>query len=246
MKLKNSLGLIIIAAGIVAWMSPTRGRADPGTLADNTLHPQLQQMKRDISMFSSQAIEGRQCWVELGARSDLSISGLGGQLGVGCLMRFFGVDARLSSGRATYEAFEVSPGASQVGWANEASYNSESEANRPRGSRDSWRYMIVEPGLSISGRIFPRSLPQLSERARVALGYGSFHDSANNLDFSAHLFSAETTAFWQLGEHSRWSFYVALAWQWGALYSKAPEMDASMRRLPLSWVTSSVGLTYSF
>lgn len=208
---------------------------------------QVKQMVRTITILSPAAMDKRSLWCGLSARTEWSLAGLGGQLELGYLLKFLGIDGRLSRGQTNYGRFSVAPGYSQLGFATPSSWDPSAELNRPRDGNDRWSYTMIEPGLSINGRMFSRILPLLSERARVGFGYGSFQDSANTIDFTSYLFSVEAAMLWQLGAGSRWSLSGSVNWYTGILISDSdPEQSLSLRRLPLSWLTGSIGLAYSF
>lgn len=208
---------------------------------------EIDQMIRENSLVTSRVLDDKHLWLELGARSDWELAGAGFQVGVGYLMKYFGFDARISSGVTEYKGISVSPGASQIGSANGASSDPTAQLGFPRNDSDPWNYLLFEPGMSISARLLANELPWLTERARVGLAWGIFNDVSNSIPFTAYLFTVEATLICQLGEHSPWSVSASLNWYSGALIANDSDDQAlSYRRLPVSWIGNSIGLQYSF
>lgn len=223
--------------------------AGPARAGETLSEPdqQVKKMIRDITLVPPAVADDRHFWCGLAARTEWSTAGIGGLLEAGYVMRFFGVDARFSLGSTDYERISAAPGYSQLGFATPSAVAPEAELNRPRDGKDAWTYTLIEPGLSINSRMFSRMLPLLAERARVGFAYGGFQDLTHGVDFTAYLFSAEAAMLLQLGTGSRWSLSGSLNWHTGILISKTdPDQSLSLRRLPLSWLTGSLGLTYAF
>jgi hypothetical protein len=202
---------------------------------------------KENSMEAPQSMEGRHFWVELGALSDWTRAGAGAQFDVGYQFRYFAFDSRFTFGRTKYGAINVSPGYNQTPGDAASALEPDSELSRVRGDSDPWSYRMIEPGLSVSGKLFPRMLPLLTERGRFGVGYGSFHDDANDVLFTALIFSAQVFLAYQLGAESRWSLTGGMGFDTGVLVAKTPSYgNLQMRRLPVSWVATTIGLQYFF
>jgi hypothetical protein len=184
-------------------------------------------------------------WVSLAA--DLGANPFlmrGASLAVGWQLQWIGFDARVGLGSMSYSMVSVSAGPSDTDNSTAAG-DPTAERSRPRNGSDPWSYFLIEPGISVIGRLFASSLPQLTERVRFGMGYGSMSDQINNLSFSAISFSFETDLEYQLGVGSRFAVKGGVIYNAGVLDNKA-DSDPTHGRLPASWLQEQLALVYYF
>jgi hypothetical protein len=237
-KTLHAVSIALLApAALLACSSPAK--ADESLTVDEII--------KQSSMATPQIMSARHLWAELNIASDWDAIARGAQAGIGYRFRYFGVDSRFSLGRTNYGAISVNPGPNQTPNTEPSYFDLNSELNRPRHATDSWSYRLVEPGLSVSGKIFPVWLPLLTQQARVGLAYGAYNDNQNNIPFHSIVFTTEAMLLCQLGADSPWSVSGALSYNAGILVADTPN-DAGMqsRRLPVSWVGTSIGLQFAF
>lgn len=120
----------------------------------------------------------------------------------------------------------------------------ETELSRLRDDSDSWSYIQVEPGISVSGQLFADQFPRLAQRARFGIGLGHFTDQVNELKFLALTATFEAALEYQLLPASRWAVRLGGAWQVGVL-KREDDIRATENRLPVSWLQASLSLLYA-
>ena len=209
----------------------------------------IEKVVQKSSLLPSQTLDGHRSWVSIGEDTDVLVSDLQGfHIESGYQFRFVGLDARFSTGTAQYRALSVSQSHSQS--AEEADFvieGDDSEILRPRNEKDRWLYWMVEPGISISGRLFVDSLPLLSERVRTGFSFGSYSDQAHHQNFTSWIFSTEAALIYRLSEKNPWSVLASVSWHWGSLTAEQRQNSSrTMRRIPVSWTGTSIGVLYSF
>lgn len=166
----------------------------------------------------------------------------GAFISVGWQYHWIGLDARVGFGTTSYSMIGVAAGPTDFDTSTEAG-DPLAERARPRNGSDSWSYFLVEPGISVSGRLFASSLPLFSQRARFGVGYGSMNDQTHALGFSAITYSFEGDAEYQLGVGSRFGLRGGIIYNAGVLENKA-QPDPTAGRLPASWLQEQLSLVY--
>lgn len=201
------------------------------------------------SAASPQMDAHRTYWAELAVETNVSFAEKGFRIGVGKRWEFLGADLRFSSGSTKYGQIK---GRVDYNQSISSSYHSAtlgSEMERARDDSDSWKFIKIEPGVSVEGKLFPLWLPRLSERARFGFSFGNFKDLANDLSFDSYLFSLETSFIYQINNVSPWSIGASFFWNSGNLMLNVADTSTSFpsdRHLPVNWLGSSIGLQYSF
>ena len=215
--------------------------------AESTHPNSPKQIILDNSLKASEIDEGRHFFADFGTKTNFSFKEKGAFAGVGYRWNFFGVDLQMAYSQTQYQSIQAMLDSSIGTGTGYASAGSNLEINRLRNPEDSWTLFWLEPGLSIEGQLLANALPLFSERARVGLAWGSLHDQANNISFTAWLFTVETALIYQLGKSSPWSLSAALKWNTGNAVSTAnPSALVSDRTLPINWIDTNFALLYNF
>lgn len=193
-------------------------------------------------------INGRTKWLGASVQTDQVAGKFGAQITYGFLRKSsFGFDVRLSAGFVNYGSIRAAANdLDDRSTSNETDQNA--ELNRQRQDQDTWAYVIAEPGISISTRLWPRRFPLLTETARFSLGVGSFKDVANDVSFtSTYLVTFESALAYQLSHKSPWSWTLSMALTNGVLKSRpvANQSSSGEVRLPVNWFTIAAGLQYA-
>lgn len=244
MRYKTKAGLSIVVFPLVLlWGAAPVADAAPK-------QPQLAETYQAVydSRLATQVERGRNWAVRLGGNTSFKLGALnGGYLGLGYHWKIYGLDIKGAFGSGQYSAFHPDPSVYDLSNADYPSVSDEgSELNRPRGKKDPWSYWLVMPGFGIQGRAFPKFLPLMSQRARVAIGYGGFKDSKNKLNFSAMTYTVEAGLQYQLGKNSPWCIDVGGEWTAGRLLASNRKGLRQARQLPLSYLLLSGGVSYWF
>ncbi|MGK5084096.1 hypothetical protein WDW37_12435 [Bdellovibrionota bacterium FG-1] len=191
--------------------------------------------------------------VQRGWMTSLEVNGLlgahpGGHQGFATAVRlqreFVGLSLSLNYGKAIYGDISAMPDPSDFN-GTASSSNFDAEINRARSGSDKWNYWIIEPEIFISGRLSPDLLPLLCERGRFGLGFGHFNDTINSLTFSGTTFSYHFELGLRLGIHSRWILWAGLGHEAGSLLASNGHGE-STDRLPISWLSETLALGFSF
>jgi hypothetical protein len=212
--------------------------------ADQQQDPALTtNMLNRFSLVSPQVLAKRHYWMEVGLQSDLGFYGAGLQTGIGYRLNYFGFDLRLSAGKTSYGMIN-----SIVTYTQNSTNAQNAEVTILRSKSDSWNYWSIEPGLSISSRLFSGSLSQFTERVRVGFIYGNFKDSVNNIPFKSFILNAETSLIYQLIPNGPWSMCGSLSWNSGMLVRRYQDSlgDNQSYALPIGWIGSSLSMQYAF
>lgn len=197
-----------------------------------------------------QVSENNSAWYSLSADlhpMSLKQFGLSGE--IGHQTRFFGVDFRASLGTTTYKNIFVEPDYTYKYLATDASSatNPDSQLNRPRTLEDRWSYALLEPGISISRRLFIRSFPRWTQKARVGAALARLIDTKSRTPFNGYFLSTELSTSYQLSKLDKHSIFVSVCFRSGALVAKGPEDGNHSRfRLPANWFTLGLGLARWF
>jgi hypothetical protein len=213
-------------------------------LADQQQDPALTKaMLNQYSLITPQILAERHYWLELGLQSDIGLSEAGVQTGIGYRLNYFGIDFRFSAGKTSYRKIHSLASHNQL---TEVDPNPEIDLTRNKS--DSWSYWSLEPGFSISSRLFSGYLPKFTERVRVGLNYGSYEDNINHIPFKSYILNVETSVIYQLRPDYPWSLCGSLNWNSGMLvrYYVDSEGKNQSYGLPASWVGTSLGMLYSF
>ncbi len=203
----------------------------------------------NTSVASPQIDAHRTYWAELAFETNVGLMESGLRVGVGKRWEFLGADLRFSSGSTKYGQIK---GRVDYNQSTGSSYHSATlgtEMERVRDDSDSWKFIKIEPGISVEGKLFPLWLPRLSERGRFGISFGNFKDVVNDLSFTSYLFNFEAGFIYQMGEDSPWSIEACFFWNSGNLMLNVADTNTSFpsdRHLPVNWLGSSFGLQYSF
>lgn len=213
-------------------------------MADQQQDPALTKaMLNQYSLISPQILAERHYWLELGLLSDFGLSESGLLTGIGYRLNYFGFDFRFSAGKTTYRKLH-----SLASHNQSTDTSSHPEIDLPRSKTDSWSYWSIEPGFSISNRLFSGYLPQFTERVRVGFNYGNYNDNVNNIPFKSYILNVETSIIYQLKPEDPWSLCGSLNWNTGMLvrYYVDSEGKNQSYGLPASWLGTSIGMLYTF
>jgi hypothetical protein len=222
--------------GATAWAAPPPALAVPSDRTSAVAVPQVQAPVSFIRPYSWLFSAGGTLGASLGHQ-------FGGLASVGYQFRRMAVDLRGSLGTTTYGAISVSPSFGDLDVTG-VSADPESELARVRSDSDAWSYMMLEPGVSVTGQLFADWLPRLAERARFGLGLGSFADQVNQLKFLSITASFEGDLEYQLFPASRWALRLGGAWVTGVL-KKSDDVRSTTARLPVSWLQAMVSVVYA-
>lgn len=233
--------LLIPSIGLEALGAPPRAvrpAATPVTVTDSSPAE---------SHLPSPLTEKQHFWVAAGARSGTKIGAMyNGEFAVGWQWGLLGIDAHVAFGSAPFGGIFSQPSYTDVYNAEfESALDPNSELNRARLLTDSWSYFTYQPGLVVHGRAFPDLLPEISQKARVGLGPGTFTDKVNQLSFSAWIFTAEAAVQWQLQKKGRLALEFAFSMNWGRLVGPGAG-SANLRRIPTIYYTFGPSLVAWF
>lgn len=169
-----------------------------------------------------------------------------GSLSVGYQFRRMALDIRANVGFLNYGAISVLPGPNDTDptVVAEGEPIPETELTRARDDSDSWSYIQLEPGISVTGQLFAEQFPRLAQRARFGIGLGQFVDQVNELDFLSITATFEADLEYQLFAASRWALRLGGAWQVGVL-RRTDDIRSTDNRLPVSWLQASLSLVYA-
>jgi hypothetical protein len=162
---------------------------------------------------------------------------------VGYQLHQWALDARLGIARIPYSrrSVAVDPSSRYDLENSPAGFETDSEINRPRADSDPWQTFNYELGFSFLTQPFPKSIPQLMERSRVAYGTGNWKDETNNLGFSPRLFVAEAELQYRFSANDRFVAQAGVSWHVGSVTAVGARSD-SAGLLPVSWLEFSCGL----
>lgn len=216
--------------------------------ASSSVEEQAAKFLRSDSYYPLDRLNQRRKFINTSVETDSGLGRIGLEASFGY---YFGpmlaVDIRGTLGMLNYRSIRASPNDRDDRSAPVVT-DPNAEINRVRGDGDRWSYLTVEPGISVSSRLFPGKFPKLTESARVGFGYGRFFDQTSNIGFTTqYLLSFEAQLAWRFSEPSPWSWITHLALTQGVLgaQSGASQTDSSEARLPVTWTQFGVGLQYS-
>lgn len=201
-------------------------------------------LSRSEQIVPHQILSGRHFWVQAGPESSFpNLYGL--KFGAGYQSKFLAVDLRWQMGAGEYQAFYTEPDeAPDDAEAMASTSDPTSEMNRPRTLEDAWSFWRIETGIGVRAHLFPSWLPLLTEKARFGLGLGGFMDRKNSLGFKGYTWSFEASLQQQLGYKSKFGIELAGTWHVGwAVSSERPTLTG---RIPVTWVTTSLGFLFWF
>jgi len=122
----------------------------------------------------------------------------------------------------------------------------DSEINRVRSQDDSWRFWMVEPGISVRGRLFVDRFPRLTEKVRFGLSYGGYTDATNAIAFTGILASLEMGLEYQLSPTVPIAIEGALNYRYGILRRSVPLATENLGQLPVQFWEMSLAFNYWF
>ncbi|MGK5087394.1 hypothetical protein WDW86_07530 [Bdellovibrionota bacterium FG-2] len=199
-----------------------------------------------VLMTPSQVSTHRHLFLGLSGFTGPQVGKLGGgAFTLGYEFQFTSFDLRISKGKTPFGSIFVKPDPAEL--ANAPKYagavDVDSELNRPRTAEDSWNFLMYEPGVAISARLFRDSLPMFSQSLRVGLGLGSFVDTVNALTFTPRLVNIEARVQYQLGPNSPFVIDFSHAYYFGTLNADGAN-SLQTGRIPTTFMKTSLGLAY--
>lgn len=225
--------LKLLVPPILIWAMPW-SQAVAAPPAKN-LAPQLESEQSTLANYPF--------WISVGGEFGANpLQMHGGQLAGGLQLRWIGFDLELKLGTMTYGSIAVAPSSTDTDTSSAAG-DPTAERARPRSSTDPWSYLLIEPGVTESGRLFANRLPQFSERLRFGLGAGNFNDEVNQISFAAFIVSFEGDIDYQLKPGERWVVRAGLAYNSGVLITSQAQ-SPTYGRLPASWLEGHVALVF--
>ncbi len=198
-------------------------------------------------LFSQAALSDESSHLVLSAyeRTNPLFSGkVSWQLGVGYLVGFMVPDFRLSFGSVSYDSIQAVPDNLVALYpTGTAYYDPESELLRTREGSNPWKFLLYEPGITVTRNIF--SLEGLTESVRFGIALGKMTDEKNSIEFSARLFSLETALSYKLGQSGHWGVIGAFSYHAGVLVAESKYPESSQKgRLPVHYYSASFGVLY--
>ncbi|MEK6705995.1 MAG: hypothetical protein AABZ06_09415 [Bdellovibrionota bacterium] len=170
----------------------------------------------------------------------------GASLEFGYKWKLIGMDLKFLTAGTKYGSIAVQPSPSDLSTTGYASKDdTSSEQNRQRRTSDPWMFTALEPGLSITGRLFVNTLPRLAQKARVGIGYASFTDDSNSVNFSGYYISSDAYLIYYLGANNSWSITTSLGYRAGTIQNHSAE-SGPLGRLPVSWLNYAIGAAVWF
>src|SRR5690606_12317686 len=132
---------------------------------------------------------------------------------------FVGFDFRITLGSTQFGEIFPTSGVEEQATAPpglESASDPNAELQRGRTFKDSWDYLLFEPGVILRAKLFAwDKLPLLSQIMRFGIGYGPFSDNVNSLSFSGLLVYTSAGLEYRLGPNSPWSASGGLEYAWG-------------------------------
>lgn len=151
--------------------------------------------------------------------------GTGLNLRLGIQKELLGFDLGIRAGKMQFSDFFSSPTATEQGILDatpSGNGNPNAEINRVRTGSDSWSYTMIEPGISVTGKMLPYFLQKWSQTARFGIAKASFKDSANSLSYNGWLLRFEALARYHFSSSSSVSVHGGLASTFGWITRENP------------------------
>ena len=200
--------------------------------------PPDQRMHRPFHVeldFNSPSTPGK------GAGMGLELGWIGNSVGADLRMRFGEMQFGQFFSQPTQAEFAAgaTPGAS-------ATTSPQSEINRPRSQSAGWGYFLIEPGISVTGRLFPSY--KWSQSGRVGIARSYFSDSSNSLSFAGWIFTSEALMRYHFALQSGTSFHFGFGYNFGWVTRTTSVLvdgrnDAT---LPIHFVNYVIGVRQAF
>ena len=189
---------------------------------------------------------GRKYYVEFMLDSPQVLgSGHGATLGGGYLHEMVGFDLRFRFGTMQVGQFFSPP--TQLEAAESPIQDPNSATNAPQIDTNAWSYTMIEPGVSVTAKLFPETLKKWSETARVGFAKSSFSDTINSVSYSGWILSTEAVFQYHFSYLSKYSLLMGLGFNWGWITrSTAASGTLTDNTLPIRFGRYIVGLNYAF
>ena len=171
--------------------------------------------------------------------------GYGVSAGIGYLHEMMGFDIRARFGSMQTGEFFTPP--TEMESTTIINQSPQSQIYQPRDDHSSWTYFMIEPGVSVTGKLLPLYLKKWSETARFGIAKSSFTDSASSLAYHGWVISTEAIAAYHFSYTSPYSFHFGMGLNWGWITrDSTPAGLQSEGDLPVRFMRYIAGVAYAF